>query len=70
MSETSIPSQATPLAGRVAIVTGAAQGIGAAVAKRLSDEGGTVAFVDINEEGAKAKAAAAGFCAQFWRRES
>lgn len=46
--------------GRVAIVTGAAQGIGAAVAKRLSDEGGTVAFVDINEEGAKAKAAAAG----------
>ena len=47
-------------AGRVAIVTGAAQGIGAATAKRLSDEGGTVAFVDVNGEGAKAKAAAAG----------
>ncbi|MEZ5666549.1 MAG: SDR family oxidoreductase [Alphaproteobacteria bacterium] len=46
--------------GRVAIVTGAAQGIGAETARRLADEGATVAFVDINQAGAEAKAAAAG----------
>ncbi|MGF1627198.1 MAG: SDR family NAD(P)-dependent oxidoreductase [Alphaproteobacteria bacterium] len=46
--------------GRVAIVTGAAQGIGAAAAARLASEGATVAFVDINEQGAAAKANAAG----------
>ena len=44
--------------GRVAIVTGAAQGIGRAIAVRLGQEGATVAVVDINEAGA-AKAAAA-----------
>src|SRR3990170_3085417 len=44
--------------GRVAIVTGAAQGIGRAIAERLGQEGATVAVVDINEAGA-AKAAAA-----------
>lgn len=46
--------------GRVAIVTGAAQGIGAAAAERLASEGATVAFVDINQAGAEAKAEAAG----------
>ena len=46
--------------GRVAIVTGAASGISAAAAARLASEGATVAFVDIDEEGAKAKAAEAG----------
>lgn len=46
--------------GRTAIVTGAAQGIGAAVAARLVEEGATVAFVDINGDGAAEKAAAAG----------
>lgn len=46
--------------GRVAIVTGAAQGIGAAAAERLASEGATVAFVDINQAGAEAKARAAG----------
>jgi pyridoxal 4-dehydrogenase len=46
--------------GRVAVVTGAAQGIGAAAAERLASEGATVAFVDINEAGAAAKARAAG----------
>ena len=45
---------------RVAIVTGAAQGIGAAVAARLASEGATVAFVDINQAGAEAKANEAG----------
>lgn len=46
--------------GRVAIVTGSARGIGGAAALRLASEGATVAFADINEEGAKAKAAEAG----------
>ncbi|MEM7169820.1 MAG: SDR family oxidoreductase [Pseudomonadota bacterium] len=46
--------------GRVAIVTGAASGIGAAAATRLDSEGATVAFVDIDEAGAQAKASEAG----------
>ena len=46
--------------GRVAIVTGAASGIGAATASRLASEGAAVAFVDIDEAGAQAKAAEAG----------
>ena len=46
--------------GRVAIVTGAARGLGAAIAKRLGSEGATVAAVDVNEAGAKAVAAEIG----------
>ena len=45
---------------RVAIVSGAAQGIGKAVAERLASEGATVACVDINGEGAEATAKALG----------
>ena len=45
---------------RVAIVTGAAQGIGRAVAERLAKEGATVAVVDINGKGAKVTAKALG----------
>lgn len=48
------------LDGRVAIVTGAASGIGRAVALRLGDEGCRVAAVDLNLEGARATAAALG----------
>jgi 3-oxoacyl-[acyl-carrier protein] reductase len=44
--------------GRVAIVTGAAQGIGAATALRLAAEGATVAALDRNAEGAAATAEA------------
>jgi pyridoxal 4-dehydrogenase len=42
--------------GRVAIVTGAAQGIGKAVALRLGQEGALVVAADINGKGAEATA--------------
>ena len=41
---------------RVAIVTGAAQGIGRAIAERLGQEGAKVVVADINSEGAHAAA--------------
>jgi pyridoxal 4-dehydrogenase len=41
------------LEGRVAIVTGAAQGIGRAIADKLHAEGASVAIADINGEGAQ-----------------
>jgi NAD(P)-dependent dehydrogenase (short-subunit alcohol dehydrogenase family) len=44
------------LEDRVAIVTGGAQGIGKAIADKLSEEGASVVIADINEEGAKAAA--------------
>ncbi|MDI3328100.1 MAG: 3-oxoacyl-ACP reductase FabG [Alicyclobacillaceae bacterium] len=40
-------------AGKVAIVTGAARGIGAAIAKRLASEGARVGVFDLNIEGAQ-----------------
>src|ERR1700686_1817614 len=39
--------------GKVAIVTGAAQGIGRAIASRLADEGAKVALADIQHESAE-----------------
>ena len=48
------------LRDRVALVTGAASGIGRAVALRLGDEGCRVAAVDLNLEGARATAAEIG----------
>ncbi len=44
------------LQGKVAVVTGAAQGLGEALAKRLSDEGCKVVVADLNLEKAQAVA--------------
>ncbi|PSJ63288.1 pyridoxal 4-dehydrogenase, SDR-type [Kumtagia ephedrae] len=48
------------LAGKIALVTGAAQGIGKAIAAKLAAEGATVVISDVNAEGGKAAAAAIG----------
>jgi NAD(P)-dependent dehydrogenase (short-subunit alcohol dehydrogenase family) len=48
------------LRDKVAIVTGAARGIGAAVAERYAKEGAKVVIADLNEQGAKGVAAAIG----------
>ncbi len=44
------------LGGKRAVVTGAASGIGAAIATRLSAEGATVALLDVDGDGAQAVA--------------
>ena len=45
------------LSGKVALVTGGAQGLGAALSERLALEGAEVVVVDLNAEGAEALAA-------------
>jgi NAD(P)-dependent dehydrogenase (short-subunit alcohol dehydrogenase family) len=43
----------TALAGKSVLVTGAARGIGAAIAEAVVDEGGAVALLDIDPAGAE-----------------
>jgi NAD(P)-dependent dehydrogenase (short-subunit alcohol dehydrogenase family) len=45
------PVQSTGLTDKAALVTGAASGIGGAIAMRLASEGAKVALADINEGG-------------------
>ena len=48
------------LSGQLAIVTGAATGIGEAIARRLASAGATVAVIDLNLDGAETVAASLG----------
>ena len=52
------------LEGKVALVTGAARGIGAAIARRYAAEGATVLLTDADEEGVVALAAELGASAR------
>ncbi|MER5374282.1 SDR family oxidoreductase [Streptomyces sp. NPDC002553] len=45
------------MAGRVAVITGAAHGIGAATARRLADEGASVVVTDVDDAAGEALAA-------------
>jgi len=53
-----VNSRGVPLAGKVAIVTGAAQGIGRAIAETLADNGASLALVDLKAEAIDELAAA------------
>jgi NAD(P)-dependent dehydrogenase (short-subunit alcohol dehydrogenase family) len=53
------------LAGKTALVTGAAQGLGAEIARRFCAEGARVFLCDVNEQAGKETARAAGGGAEF-----
>ena len=51
------PAATALLEGRVGVVTGGGQGIGAAVARRFAEHGATVVVADIDDEAARSTAA-------------
>ena len=57
------------LEGKVAIVTGAARGTGAGIAKRMVEQGATVLLGDVREEAGEKVAAELGERAQFVRHD-
>jgi NAD(P)-dependent dehydrogenase (short-subunit alcohol dehydrogenase family) len=59
MHSKTMPDRATTarLAGEIAIVTGGGQGIGRAIARRLTDDGAAVAIFDVNRETGESAAA-------------
>lgn len=57
------------LAGKVAIITGAAQGMGEAHARLFAEEGAKVVLTDVNEQGGSALAAELGPDAIFVRHD-
>ncbi|MFF4652095.1 SDR family oxidoreductase [Streptomyces sp. NPDC001380] len=58
-----------PLSSQVAVVTGAARGIGALLARRLADRGATVALVGLEPEELARTAAACGPGATHWEAD-
>jgi 3alpha(or 20beta)-hydroxysteroid dehydrogenase len=57
------------LEGKVAIVTGAAQGMGACEARRMAEEGARVVLGDVQEEAGRAVAKEIGAAARFVRQD-
>jgi 3alpha(or 20beta)-hydroxysteroid dehydrogenase len=55
------------LAGKVVLVTGAAQGTGAGIARRAATEGASLVVADVQEEKGRAVAASLGAAARFAR---
>jgi 3alpha(or 20beta)-hydroxysteroid dehydrogenase len=55
----------TRLAGRVALVTGAARGLGAVIGRRLHEEGAAVVLADVRDEEGSALAAELGARAHY-----
>lgn len=57
------------LTGKIALITGAAQGLGLAMAQMFIQEGARVAMTDINGSAVSAKAAELGSAARSWQQD-